>query len=331
LNFLKILFSVFHGVNSIMKKLFTIFIFAFAAITISAAELDLRKDIVTIVVPQGPGPSTVLCLKLGQLLREKGITVLVVNKPGASKVIGTNFVASADPDGRTLLITSAADMALLPQVMPEVAKFNRNSFVPVFSLVAGVPALAVRNNFPANNLREFLDVIKRNPQQRQISMYSSNTKLMASAVYSLVETSPEIIAYNSEEKALSEVASGDLQAGIFTANDQLRAMAATGKIKVIAALSEKRSARFPAVESISESFPGTKFQYWWGLYAPAGTPETTIRELHRAFTDVWSDPKVMAELEQMNFQLAVMTLPTLNVYLDQTYKTLDLLSARYMK
>jgi tripartite-type tricarboxylate transporter receptor subunit TctC len=314
-----------------MKKLISILIIAFAAVAVSAADLDIKKDIITIVVPQGPGPANTLCLKLGQLLKEKGITVLVVNKPGASKVIGTNFVASADPDGRTLLITSAADMALLPLVMPEVAKFNRNSFVPVFSLVSGVPALAVRSNFPANNFKEFLDVIKRDPLQRQISMYSSNTKLMASAVYSLAGTSPEIIAYNGEDKALLEVASGDLQAGIFTANDQLRAMTAAGKIKVIAVLSEKRSARFPAAESISESFPNVKFQYWWGLYAPAGTPDSSAKELHRAFTDVWSDPKVIAELDQMNFQPAEMTLPVLNTYLDNLYKNLDFLAAKYLK
>ena len=162
-------------------------------------------------------------------------------------------------------------------------------------------------------------------------MYSSNTKLMASAVYSLAGTSPEIIAYNGEDKALLEVASGDLQAGIFTANDQLRALAVAGKIKVIAVLSEKRSARFPAAESISESFPNAKFQYWWGLYAPAGTPDSSIKELHRVLTDVWSDPKVIADLDQMNFQPAEMTLPMLNTYLDNMYKNLDLLSSKYLK
>jgi tripartite-type tricarboxylate transporter receptor subunit TctC len=315
-----------------MKKLLTTLILAFISIAVSAAgEFNLDKDIVTIVVPHGPGPGNTLCLKLSALLKEKGITVLVVNKPGANKIIGTNFVASSPPDGRTLLMTSVTDMALLPQVMPEVAKFDRNSFVPVFSLAFGTPALAVRSNFPANNLKEFLDVIKKDPLQRQISMYSSNTKLMASAVYSLVGTSPDIISYNSEDKALMDVLGGSLQAGIFTGNEHLRAMAATGKIKVIAVLTEKRSPRFPNTESVSESFPGTKFQYWWGLYAPAGTPDSTIKELHRAFTDVWSDPKVIADLDLMNMHSAEMTLPALNAYLDNTHKTLDVLSSKYLK
>jgi len=315
-----------------MKKLLTTLILGFTAITASATEkFNLDKDPVTIVVPHGPGPGNTMCLKLSALLKQKGITVLVVNKPGANKIIGTNFVASSPPDGRTLLLTSVTDMALLPQVMPEVAKFDRNSFVPVFSLAFGTPALAVRSDFPANNLKEFLDVIKKDPLQRQISMYSSNTKLMASAVYSLVGTSPDIISYNSEDKALMDVLGGSLQAGIFTGNEQLRATAATGKIKVIAVLTEKRSPRFPNTESVSELFPNVKFQQWWGLYAPAGTPDATIKELHRAFTDVWSDPKVIADLDLMNMHSAEMTLPALNAYLDNRHKTLDALSSKYLK
>jgi tripartite-type tricarboxylate transporter receptor subunit TctC len=315
-----------------MKKLLTTFILAFAAVTISsAAELDLRKDIITIVVPLGTGTTNSLSLKLSQLLKEKGITVLVVNKPGANKIIGTNFVANADPDGRTLLINSASDMALLSKIMPEVAKFNRNSFVPVFALATGAPVLAVRSNFPANNLKEFLDVIKKDPTQRQISTVNANTILIASAVYSLAGTSPDIISYNSEDKALLEVASGDLQAGILSANGRLQGLVANGKIKVIAALSEKRNSKFPAAESISESFPNTKFQYWYGLYAPAGTPETTVKELHRVFDEVWSNPKVSAELEQMDLKNADMTLSAINAYLDSVYKMYDGLFSKYLK
>ena len=321
-----------HQINNLMKKLLSVLILATMAFSVLATEqFNIRKDIITIVVPQGPGPANTLCLKLGQLMKEKGVTVLVVNKPGANKTIGTNFVANSEPDGRTLLVTSAADMALLPQVMPEVAKFNRTSFVPVMSLAGATPVIAVRSNFPANNFKEFLDVIKKDTLQRQISMYSSNTKLIASAVYSLVGASPEIISYNSEDQALTDVASGNLQAGIFTANERLRAMAATGKIKVLVSLTDKRDIRFQNIESISETYPNTKFQYWWGLYAPADTPKSTIQELHQAFSEVWTDPRVVAEIDMLNLHKAEMTLPMLNTYLDSTYKNLDLLASKYLK
>jgi tripartite-type tricarboxylate transporter receptor subunit TctC len=220
---------------------------------------------------------------------------------------------------------------LLPQQYPDVVKFNKNSFVPVFSLATGSPAVAVRSNFPANNLREFLDVIRKDPLQRQVGSYSVLSELISSSVYSLAGTSPEFIPYPGEEKALMDLASGNLQAGIFIYNDQLRLFVSSGKIKVISMVSEKRNTKSPTIETVSEIFPNMKFQYWWGLYTPTGTPQSTIQALNQAFTEVWSDPAVISELDTMNYRAGEMSLPALNVYLDNTYKILDLLSSRYLK
>jgi tripartite-type tricarboxylate transporter receptor subunit TctC len=96
-------------------------------------------------------------------------------------------------------------------------------------------------------------------------------------------------------------------------------------------VSEKRNTKSPTIETVGETFSNVKFQYWWGLYAPAGTPQSTIQVLNQAFSEVWSDPLVISEIENMNYQLGEMPLPNLNVYLDNTYKTLDLLSSRYLK
>ena len=320
-------------VNSFMKKLFTTLILLFASVTASAAdEFNLRKDVITIVVPSGPGGVTsVLSMKLGQLMKEKGVTVLVINKPGANKTNGSNFVSNSVADGRTLLVAAAADMVLLPQQYPDIVKFNKNSFVPVFALATGSPAIAVRSNFPANNLREFLDVIRKDPLQRQVGNYSVLSELISSSVYSLGGASPEFIPYSGEEKALLDMASGNLQAGIFTYNNQLRAMVSTGKIKMISMVSDKRNTKSPLIETVSESFPGVKFQYYWGLYAPAGTPQNTIQALNQAFAEAWSDPVVITELETMNYRPGEMSLSALNTYLDNTYKTLDSLSLKYLK
>jgi hypothetical protein len=270
-------------------------------------------------------------MKLGQLMKEKGVTVLVINKPGANKTIGSNFVASSAADGKTLLVAAAADMVLLPQQYPDLVKFNKNSFVPVFPLATGAPVIAVRSNFPANNLREFLDVIRKDPLQRQAANYSVFCELISSSIYSLAGTTPEFIPYPGEDKALIDVASGNLQSGIFTYNDQLRSMVSAGKIKIISTVSDKRNTKSPLIETVSESFPGVKFQYYWGLYAPAGTPQTTIQALHQAFAEAWSDPVIIAELEAMNYRPVEMSLSSLNAYLDNTYKTLDLLSLKYLK
>jgi len=316
-----------------MKKLFAALILSFVSVAVSAAdEFNLRKDVITIVVPSSPGGvTTALSLKLSQLMKDKGVTVVVVNKPGANKTIGANFVANSAADGRTLLVAAAADIALLPRQYPDIVKFNKTSFVPVFSLAIGYPVIVVRSNFPANNLKEFLDVIRKDPLQRQMSDYSVLNKLIASSVYSLSGTTPEFIPYPGEDKALMDLVSGNLQAGISTYNDQLRSLASSGKIKMISMVSEKRNTKSPMLETVGESFPNVKFQYWWGLYVPAGTPQSSIQTLHQAFAEAWSDPAVISEIENMNYHAVEMSLPALNAYLDTTYKTLELLSARYLK
>jgi tripartite-type tricarboxylate transporter receptor subunit TctC len=316
-----------------MKKLFTVVILLFVSIAVSAAdEFNPRRDVITIVVPSSSGGNTTtLSMKLSQLMKEKGITVLVVNKPGANKVIGSNFVANSAADGRTLLVAAAADITLLPQQYPDVVKFNKNSFVPVMTLATGSPVIAVRSNFPANNLKEFLDVIRKDPLQRQIGEQSVLSRLIASAVYSLADASPEFIPYNSGDAALIDVASGNLQSVIIEVNERVKTLVSIRKIKLISMISEKRNAKFPTIETVSETFANVKFQYWWGLYAPAGTPPSTVQALNQAFSEAWSDPAVISEIENMNYHAGEMSLPALNIYLDNTYKTMDLLSARYLK
>lgn len=312
-----------------MKKLLTSLIFAFTAITLSAAEeFNLRKDPITLIVPAPPGAGrTVLGLRLSQLMKEKGITLQVVNRPGANRIIGTNLAASSVPDGRTLLFGGVADLALLPKLNPDVVKFTRSSFVPVISMVRAEPVLIVRKDFPANNFKEFLEVIKRDPLQRQIADFSTHSSLIASSLYSLAGVSPEFISYAGENQAATDVASGNLQSAIITLEDRYL----TDRVKVIAITSDKRSSKFPNLETVSETFPNIVFQYWWGLYAPAGTPDATIKELNKAFAEVWTDPKIVAELKQLNYQPGETALPALNAYLDKEYKTLDLMFNRYLK
>jgi tripartite-type tricarboxylate transporter receptor subunit TctC len=174
-------------------------------------------------------------------------------------------------------------------------------------------------------------VIKRDPLQRQTADYSVHVRLMASAIYSLAGASPELISYAGEDQALMGVASGDLQSAIVVLEDKFLPSKLSEKVKLIAITSDKRSSKFPAVETVSETFTNVVFQFWWGLYAPAGTPDATIKELNKAFAEVWTDPKLVAELRQLNFQPGETSLPALNAYLDNTYKTLDLLSSRYIK
>ena len=312
-----------------MKKLLTIFILAFTAITVSAAEeFNLRKDTITLIVPAPPGAGrTVLGLRLSQLMKDKGITLQVVNRPGANRIVGTNLAASSVPDGRTLLFGGVADLALLPKQHPDVVKFTRSSFVPVISMSRAEPVLIVRKDFPANNFKEFLEVIKRNPLQRQIADFSMHSSLIASSLYSLAGVSPEFISYAGENQAATDVASGNLQSAVVTLEDRYL----TDRVKVIATTSDKRSPKFPNVETVSETFPNMVFQYWWGLYAPAGTPDATIKELNKAFAEVWADPKIVAELKQLNYQPGETSLPALNTYLDKEYKTLDQMFNRYLK
>lgn len=256
---------------------------AFALVAPSQAQAPYPSRAVTLVVPYPAGGSAdILARLLGQKLGERlGQPVVVENRGGAGTAIGARFVASAAPDGYTLLMGTVSSQAINP-AMNKVGYDPLKDFTPIAPL-ASIPFVLVANpSFSARTMAELLALARAKPGDLSYASAGPGTsnhlagELLASAAGIQLLHVP----YKGSAPALNDVVAGqvplmfDLQATAapFVRSGQLKALAVTGSA---------RSALLPNVPTVAESgLPGYEVSAWFGIFAPAGVPQPVVERLH---------------------------------------------------
>ena len=274
----------------------------------TSAQPFPQKEII-IVNPSSSGSATwVISSMIANAISAK-IKMRVVDKPGADKMIGSNFSAEAAPDGYTVHMGTTSDMFVLPVLKPKGIKYDEYSFVPVASIATQDPFLIVPANSPANNLKEYLDMIRQDPAARSFAVAGPLTKILAARLFQLAGTDLQVneIPYAGDNKIIVDLAGGHLSAGLSTLTTAKPALN-SGKIKLIASFGKSRSPEFPNVKTINEQYPGLSESWWWGLYVPAGTPVDIVNFLNESVNAVLIDPKLVEELAANGYAANPMTL-----------------------
>ena len=240
---------------------------------------------VRIIVPFPPGGGADALARIMQpsLTRAWGQPVIVENKPGASGHIGADAVASSEPDGYTLMMSSTASLT----------EKNVGQFAPV-TLVSASPYVIVANpKVPARNVRELIDYARRNPGK--LSFGSSGTgaasHLSAELFKSLAGVDMLHVPYKGTGQALTDLLAGQIDL-MFAPAQTVMPHVQAGKLNALAVTSAKRSATLPDLPTIAEAgLPGYEAIGWFGLLAPAKTPSAIVARLS---TDA---NKVLAEAD----------------------------------
>ena len=252
----------------------------FGALTpLQAAAQSYPARTVSIVVPFGAGSITdglarVLADKLGTLWKQ---AVVVENKPGLP---GTAFVAKSAPDGYTLMVTSNGHTI--------AAVINKDiSFDPVkdfagVTVIASVPLVAiVPFDLPAKTLREFIALASASPGKLNFSSagIASTSFLSAEIFRQQAKINIVHVPYKGVPDATTAVIRGDVQM-FFAPIPNARELSTAGKVRAIAINSDKRAPQLPDVPSIAEAaVPDYKYESWFGLMAPAGTPRGLLTKV----------------------------------------------------
>lgn len=263
------------------------------AVAAHAQEAPLPK-VIKIVVPFSPGGSNDLFARaLGQKLTAKlGISVIVENKPGASGAIGAQSVATADPDGATLLLnsvsftTNAAVAARLPYD-------PIRSFAPVALLNRGPMLLIVGNATPYKTPDEVLKAI-RSPA-RDVNYGSAglgSIGQMASELLNSATGGQAVhVPYKGIANAVADMMGGNLQIMVTTAASVAGPLKA-GQIRPVAVTSPTRSSFMPELPSLADTVPGYSVESWWGIFAPAKTPRPLVERLNQEIRSVADTPEM---------------------------------------
>ena len=239
---------------------------------------------VRIVVPfPAAGTTDLITRAVAQRFAEVfGQPFIVDNRPGAGGNLGTELVAHSAPDGYTLVMGTVGTHAINPSLYAKMPYDHVKDFVPVF-LVAGVPnVLEVNPALPVHSVAELVAYAKAHPDALNFASSGSGTSIHLSGELFKVMAgvSMQHVPYKGSAPALQDLVGGQVQL-MFDNLPSSLALIKAGKLRPIAVTSLARSAALPDVPTIAESgYPGFEASSWFGLLAPAGTPEAIVTKLN---------------------------------------------------
>jgi tripartite-type tricarboxylate transporter receptor subunit TctC len=239
---------------------------------------------VKIIVPFAAGGATdVVARLLGQKLNEAwGQAVVVEDRPGAGGNIGADAVAKAQPDGYTLLMTSGSIVTANPFMYKSMQFDPAKDLVGITNVASGPQVIAVTNDMPAKNLRDFIAYAKANPGKVNFGSAGVGTQTHLAAENFAYSAGLEMthVPYKGEAAALTDLVGGQIQMVTPNLGGAINLIKG-GKIRALAVTSKERSKELPDVPAAAEVLPGFENAGWFGLMAPAGTPKEVVEKVYR--------------------------------------------------
>lgn len=248
---------------------------------------------VTIVAPAAAGgPTDIIGRTSAQKLSERlKQNFIVENKGGAAGNLGAQVVSKAAPDGYTLMVflaPLAQNIAIFKQ-----PGFAIEDFTPIAHMASVDLVMAARKDLPCNNLEEFIAYSQKN----KVSCGSQSPPQME---YFKRTTKAEytVAPYKGSALIVNDLVGGNIDIGLAPYSDVAQQVNA-GNIKVLFTNGPKRVRQLPNVQSVSEKFPGFYFWSWYGIAAPAKTPEPIVQKLRKELVEVAKSPDFLAFLDKL--------------------------------
>lgn len=250
-------------------------------ITLAADTYPQRPIRLIVPVPPGGGSDFTARVIAPKIAESLGQNVVVENRGGAAGVIATEIVARASPDGYTLLMSSSSTHGIGPVLYKKLPYDPIKDFTHI-GLINSVPAvMVVHQSVPANTVKEFVALAKAKPDALSFgsSGAGSASRLFGELFKSVTGAPITHVPYKGSGLATMDLASGQLQV-MFDGLPSHLAQIKSGRLKVLATLSSKRSNVLPDVPTIAEAgFRGIECALWFGISGPTGLPRTVVEKI----------------------------------------------------
>jgi tripartite-type tricarboxylate transporter receptor subunit TctC len=257
---------------------------------------------IKLIVPFAPAGTTDIVARIvaDQLSKELGQPVIVENRAGGGGAVGADVVAKSAPDGYTLGVATVSTMAVNPAANSKIPYNNFTDFIPVTKFV-GVPnVLCVHPSVPAKDIKEFIDLLKKNPGK--YSFATSGTAgighMMGELFLSASGTDMTHIPYKGAGPAVIDVVGGQVPV-LFDNLPSSKAQIDAGKMRLLAVAAPNRLAGYPNIPTFKElGMPEVNDPAWYGMVAPAKTPKEIIDKLYQASVKAVNSPAIKEKLAQ---------------------------------
>ncbi|WP_426613940.1 Bug family tripartite tricarboxylate transporter substrate binding protein [Bradyrhizobium sp. McL0616] len=302
------------------------FLAACAAVLFSgfAVAQDYPSRPVKIIVPFPAGGSNDIIARIvAQKLAERsGQTFIVENRGGAGGNIGAEAVASAEPDGYTLLLTAPPPLTINASLYKKLPFDPAKAFAPV-ALVASVPIVLVVNpSLPAKNVSELIALAKAKPGTLNFgsSGIGSTNHLAGELLKSMAGVDIVHVPYRGAAPAMNDLLAGQIPF-MFDNMPAVLPQAQGKAINAIAVAGAKRADALPDVPTVAETIPGFEASSWFGLVAPAKTPAPVLAKLSSELEIILKMPEVKKRLAELGAEPGTVFGPAFGQFMtDETTK-----------
>ncbi|MEF7616888.1 tripartite tricarboxylate transporter substrate binding protein [Aquincola sp. MAHUQ-54] len=267
----------------------------------------------TLVVPFAPGgPTDAMARILANAIKPQlGQPMLVDNKAGAGGNIGAEAVARAEADGHTLLFGTSGPLAINVSLFGKIGYDPVKSFAPVIQVGHLPNVLVVHPSMPAKNVQELIAYAKKNPGKLSFASSGNGASSHLAGVLFNMRTGTDIqhIPYKGTGPALNDLLGGQVAMSftdVLTALPHIKA----GKLHVLGVTAGTRSQALPEVPTLMEQgVADFDVSVFFGIVAPAGTPQAVVTQLNNAFVAVLQQPEVKEGLAKQGLEPPPATTP----------------------
>jgi tripartite-type tricarboxylate transporter receptor subunit TctC len=281
----------------------TIVVLALLALTEQGVAQNYPERVVRIVNPYPPGGSVdvmarILAQKLGDNL---GQQFIVENRSGGGGNTGSDFVAKAEPDGYTLLFTAPGPLTVNQTLYSKLSFDPAMDFAPIALFATAPIVLIVNPAVPANDVRELIALAKKEPGKINFASAGNGTTnhLSGELFKSMAQIDIVHVPYRGAGPAMNDLVGGHVQM-FFDLMPVVLPQIAGGKVRALANAGIRRPAALPNVPTVAEQgLAGFDASSWYGLVAPAKTPEPVLAKLRDEVAKALKMPDMVARIHEL--------------------------------
>lgn len=322
-----------HMKSHVVRKALFALLCAGAANCVSAQAYPTKP--VRLIVPFAPGGSNdTMSRALAQKLTERwNQQVIVDNRGGAGGNIGTEIAVRATPDGYTLLMGSS-QLAVNPSLYAKLPFSAQKDLAPISLVASTVYVLSLNPAVPATSVKELIALAKSKPRQLNYASGGAGSPLHMSAELFKIMTGAEMVhvPYKGGAPAVSAVLAGETQL-IFGNTTTVLPHVRSNRLRALGVTSAQRSRLFPELPTIAEAgVPGYELINWYGVMAPAGTPQPIIAKINSEFAAVVKSPDASERMASQSTEPNTSTPEEFRAYLkSETTKWAGLIKSADLK
>jgi tripartite-type tricarboxylate transporter receptor subunit TctC len=272
-----------------------------AVLTTPAAAQDYPSRPVTIVVPlaAGSGMDALTRLYGDRLAAGLGKPVVIENKPGAALMLAASAVATAPPDGHTLLVSTSSVIAINPVLYKKVNYDAQKDFAPISFYVKSPFILVVNPNVPAKTVPELIKYVKETTTPVTFASTGTGTALHLAGEYMKQRFGLNMthVPYRATGQSLADIVAGHVTMSFAEAGATLP-LIREGKLRVLAVSAGTRIPSLPDVPTFAEAADVSDFEMvsWHMLFAPSATPQPVLARLNSEMNKIMASPDMREKI-----------------------------------